>query len=1031
MNQFASSTDVGTRTQQNVTIVVPVYGQVDFVQKVVESVLRFGDLTKNKLIVINDCGPNSEDVRAIVQRAQQRSPHITYAENEKNLGFVQTCNRAVLELDESTNDVLLLNSDAELTQGALQEMQAVLNASPRHACVSPRTNKGTIATFPVFPRRTRTSQESLEFFASHCELLPRYSVTPVSPGFAMLISRRVINAHGLFDEIFSPGYEEENDFCLRVNSLGLSAVIANHAFVFHEGNASFGARRSHIAAKNAQVMETRFPFYPALVQNYLDTRIDPVDKFLDYLDPTESPSILVDCSVLSGHLNGTVKNVLSFLDFVERRASTAPGQPQITLLVTAEMASHYELERRGFKLALAGARSEELFDVGFALSPLWSFEAFARLAGCCARIASLHLDVIALRTWELNGAEPTLEQAVYFAADWANTTIFISDSARSDFSAFRPGAELRDARTIHQGVMPALPLPTAKADPGHFTASFVHSEELAVLVVGNALKHKQVDPTLAAIANQPFEVIALADRNSVSGNVTTVRSGSLSDRAVRRLFDTADVIVFPSAYEGFGLPIAEALEARKPLIVFDTDTAREVVELLGGVQTTLFFDDFSSLPGLITAAATIEVVDYKPVRRSSDAFNSELLDVILDLARKPVDPVFLRHRSAQAAILRRQRVKDGQVATPITVSSVAVVIPFYNGSHYIERAIKSALSQSRRPSEIIIVDDGSSPAEAKKLARIAREYPVIVVTKANGGQGSARNLGIASTEADFVCLLDQDDYFLEWHIEHLVKVAEARGDDRFAFAYGDTWRGDESGTVLHQSWVQQVSVHPKSDLFMQLRNDCFILPSASLIAKQPFLEIGGFDENLRGFEDDDLFTRFFAAGYTSVFDPRPVTFWTINESSTSYSIAFARSRWLYFEKLLNTYQDRPMSNEYIFRNCLRPRFMGEFIHSYFSSCFLQDGYAQENLERLDAFRKYLEADPSCKELRRDRFALFVLVRLSQKNVVRLARFLASRIGGVFFGRLGERSIRPRLRELVRLARQTTPQPHQPAGPSRS
>ncbi len=367
----------------------------------------------------------------------------------------------------------------------------------------------------------------------------------------------------------------------------------------------------------------------------------------------------------------------------------------------------------------------------------------------------------------------------------------------------------------------------------------------------------------------------------------------------------------------------------------------------------------------------------------------------------------------------------------ITVTDVAVVIPFFNGSAYIERAIKSALSQSRRPSEIIIVDDGSSAAEAKKLASIARDYPVTVLTQPNGGQGSARNLGIKTARADFVCLLDQDDYFLEWHIEHLVSIAEARGDQRFAFAYGDTWRGDERGTVLYRSWVESASVHPKTNLFMQLEHDCFILPSASLIAKQPFLELGGFDESLRGFEDDDLFTRFFAAGYTSVFDSRPVTFWTINELSTSYSIVFSRSRWLYFEKLLRTYPDRPTSNEFIFRDRLRPRFMGEFVFSYLSSCFFQDGHAGEHLERLRAFRNYLEANPSCRGLRRDRFVLSVMVRLRSKDAVRVAKIMASTWGGPFFGRLGKRSVRPRLRELVNLSRQATTSPHEPSDPSQS
>jgi glycosyltransferase involved in cell wall biosynthesis len=349
------------------------------------------------------------------------------------------------------------------------------------------------------------------------------------------------------------------------------------------------------------------------------------------------------------------------------------------------------------------------------------------------------------------------------------------------------------------------------------------------------------------------------------------------------------------------------------------------------------------------------------------------------------------------------------------IREVAVVIPFYNGSDYIERAIKSALHQTYPATEVIIVDDGSSKAEAKKLSALTKNLPVTVITKANGGQGSARNEGIRRAKSPYICLLDQDDYFLDWHIEHLVNIASERGDERFAFAYGDLWRGDEEGRVLYHSWIENHSVHPKTDLFMQLKKDMFILPSASLIAKEPFMALGGFDESLMGYEDDDLFIRLFVAGYASVYDPRPVTCWTINESSTTFSIKFSRSRWIYFEKLRRTYPDRPISQEFILRDNLRPRFLGHFVDDYVKSCFLKDEYLVENKERLKAFLGYLEADPACGNLRRDKAILSLLVRLKPSAVVALGTLLASPLGLVL-GRLGRRSIRPRLRELAWLRR---------------
>ena len=70
---------------------------------------------------------------------------VDYVRNERNLGFVGTCNRAATELDRTDNDILLLNSDAELFPGTLQEMSAVLHLSEKHGVVTARSNHATIA----------------------------------------------------------------------------------------------------------------------------------------------------------------------------------------------------------------------------------------------------------------------------------------------------------------------------------------------------------------------------------------------------------------------------------------------------------------------------------------------------------------------------------------------------------------------------------------------------------------------------------------------------------------------------------------------------------------------------------------------------------------------------------------------------------------------------------------------------------------------------------------------------------------------
>ena len=87
---------------------------------------------------------------------------------------------------------------------------------------------------------------------------------------------------------------------------------------------------------------------------------------------------------------------------------------------------------------------------------------------------------------------------------------------------------------------------------------------------------------------------------------------------------------------------------------------------------------------------------------------------------------------------------------------VSIIINNYNYGRYIRQAIESALSQTHKNVELIIVDDGSTD----ESRCIIEEYKdrAIVIAKQNGGQASAFNVGIMEAKGDFILLLDSDDY---------------------------------------------------------------------------------------------------------------------------------------------------------------------------------------------------------------------------------------------------------------------------------
>lgn len=252
-------------------------------------------------------------------------------------------------------------------------------------------------------------------------------------------------------------------------------------------------------------------------------------------------------------------------------------------------------------------------------------------------------------------------------------------------------------------------------------------------------------------------------------------------------------------------------------------------------------------------------------------------------------------------------------------ASVVVVIPFYNGSTFIERAVQSVLEQTVPPKEFVVVDDGSSDEEAAKLDIISKRMGFRVLRKKNGGQGSARNAGVAATNSDFICFLDQDDFYLKNHIEILLD-AKPENDPHFGWVYGDLFEADGNGNIVRTSIVIHHSQHPKKYIVDLLAGDMFVLPSASLIARNAYVSVGGFDEQFMGYEDDDLFLRLFRAGFTNYFTEKAVTVWCIHTESTSYGIRMARSRLAYFKKLVKNFPDDTIKERFFIRDLIIPRF---------------------------------------------------------------------------------------------------------------
>jgi glycosyltransferase involved in cell wall biosynthesis len=190
------------------------------------------------------------------------------------------------------------------------------------------------------------------------------------------------------------------------------------------------------------------------------------------------------------------------------------------------------------------------------------------------------------------------------------------------------------------------------------------------------------------------------------------------------------------------------------------------------------------------------------------------------------------------------------------VPAVSVVIPCYRGERFVADAIGSVLSQSEQALEVIVVDDGSPDRSAEMAAAIADQRIRVVRHAHNRGIAAARNTGLTESRAELVAFLDQDDLWLPGLVAAGLQAFRTRGAEKYVLAFCDTYERDRKGRdrLLRPALPRDMDA-PQSVLAALVREK-FVVLGAALVRRTVLVEIGGFDEHIRGGSDDfDVLVR--------------------------------------------------------------------------------------------------------------------------------------------------------------------------------
>lgn len=229
---------------------------------------------------------------------------------------------------------------------------------------------------------------------------------------------------------------------------------------------------------------------------------------------------------------------------------------------------------------------------------------------------------------------------------------------------------------------------------------------------------------------------------------------------------------------------------------------------------------------------------------------------------------------------------------------ISIVIPAYNASNYLAKAIDSALAQTYTNLEIIVVNDGSQDDGATERIALSYGDKIRYFYKENGGSSSALNVGIANMEGEWFSWLSHDDVYLPQKVEKQVEYLNnlcIDGDKQprhVLFAAAELI--DAKGRRIKKVRTKQIktkaaciSAMPHNGYLIAEPTEYIFHGCTCMIHKEALANMGCFNEQLRLLNDVDLWYRIYAADYRIHLVPEVLVQGRVHSAQVSKSIGYS------------------------------------------------------------------------------------------------------------------------------------------------
>lgn len=288
----------------------------------------------------------------------------------------------------------------------------------------------------------------------------------------------------------------------------------------------------------------------------------------------KKPSILFYIRSLPNKYNGSIVHTLGELDGLVNKVK---GKYSITICHGGIDTVFWGLDEKypGIRIVPVD-QIEEVYDIAVLPTHTVDYKAQYILSRHALRWIVWPLDIIVLR--RAGVFKSKTERLIKGLLENADSMIVSSQSVAIDIDSYWPNSEI-----IHKSEKEVISLPSMIFS--EYDIKKCRAEcpfEKFILIFGNTILHKMINPLVSHITSEKYNFIVVGWNREeyISSNIYGYASGKISEEYISFLYQECEFMIFPSLYEGFGLPVINALNSGKEVLTQETYVNKEIGDLV-------------------------------------------------------------------------------------------------------------------------------------------------------------------------------------------------------------------------------------------------------------------------------------------------------------------------------------------------------------------------------------------------------------------------------------------------------------------